>query len=182
MSKGRALLLLCAVQLASCHGDSSGTPVVRKAPTVKAPAAVPPGPSPEQLTAGMVEAVTMGKSTVPVAVKFDLPQRPVVGQPFELVLAVMPQIAADNAVLVVSGADGLPVTSGAGPVDMPMVEPKQVYRHNVAITPTAEGVQLLGLSVALKHDDVTETRTFSVPLVVAPRADAPADATSRTTH
>ncbi len=160
---GAALLLLVG-----CHGDSNGTPVVDATPHVKVPPPVKRGPTPEELTAGMVEAVTMGKSTVPVAVKFDLPQKPVAGRSAELVIALMPQIEADPATLVVTGSDTLVLEPGAGPVEIPAVEPTQVYRHNIRLTPTAEGVQLLGLHVSLKHDDVTETREFAVPIIVAP--------------
>jgi hypothetical protein len=34
------------------------------------------------------------------------------------------------------------------------------------VTPTADGVLLLGLTVSLKHDDMTESRAFSIPLIV----------------
>ena len=124
------------------------------------------GPSPEELTAGMVEAVTVGKSTLPVAVKFDLSSRPQVGQPLEVVLAVLPQEAADGAVVKVTGSTGLQVAPNASSIDMGAVDPAQAYKINVTVTPTLEGVSLLALEVALKHDDVTDTRSFSVPLIV----------------
>jgi hypothetical protein len=176
MTKGRTVLLCAVVLFAGCHGDTSAAPQVSSIPRVKAPPAAKRGPTPEELTAGMVEAVTMGKSTVPVAVKFDLPERPVVGQPAEVVVAVMPQISADMAVLTVKAPAGLPLADAAPPIEMPSVEPTQVYRHNVKIMPNTEGVQLLELDVAMKHDDVTETRVFAVPLIVSPAA-APAPAT-----
>jgi hypothetical protein len=170
MNKGRTVLLCGVALFAGCHGDTSQAPQISSTPHVKAPVPTKRGPTPEELTAGMVEAVTMGKSTVPVAVKFDLPERPVVGQSAEVVVAVMPQISADLAVLTVKGSDGLPLPDAAPPIEMPTVEPTQVYRHNVKVVPTAEGVQLLELDVALKHDDVTETRVFAVPLIVSPTA------------
>lgn len=162
------VFLVCAVLLtAACHRDSGSTPVADMTPHLK-PAPVKRGPTPEELTAGMVEAVTMGKSTVPVAVKFDLPQKPSVGQATAVVIAVMPQIEADPATLVVTGSQALTLAPGNGPIVMPAVEPTQVYRHSIQLTPTAEGVQLLNLSVALKHDELTETREFAVPIIVAP--------------
>ncbi len=166
MSRGIAFLFCTAVLLAGCHGDSSAPALGDVTQHFKKPP-VKRGPSPAELTAGMVEAATVGHSSVPVGVKFDIPQKPVVGQPTEVILAVMPQIEADPATLVVTGSDSL-VLAPAGPIEMPAVEPTQVYRHNVQLTPTAEGVQLLALSVSLKHDDVLETRTFSVPVIVAP--------------
>jgi len=146
------------------------------AQTDSRPTAVKRGPTPEELTAGMVEAVTMGKSTVPVAVKFDLPQRPTAGQPVEVTIAVMPQIEADPATVAITGSDSLVLEPGSGPIEIPAVEPTQVYRHTVKLTPTAEGVQLLDLTVTLKHDEIVETRQFAVPVIVAPADAGPAPA------
>jgi hypothetical protein len=170
MSKGRTLPWFAVVLLAACHGDSSQAPQPKVMPQANVPAAVKPGPTPEQLTAGMVEAVTLGKSVVPVAVKFDLESRPTVGQPLEVVIAVMPRIAAGSATLQVTGGDGLQLAPNVGLIEIPSIEPMQVYRVNLTMTPTADGVQLLGLNVSLKRDDITETRSFSVPVIVASSA------------
>lgn len=181
MVNSRSVPVVALLLLAGCHGDSGGAPAADVTPHAKRPPAVKRGPTPEELTAGMVEAVTMGKSTVPVTVKFDLPQKPTAGQPAEVTIAVMPQIEADPATLVVTGSDALVLAPGSGPIDIPAVEPTQVYRHNIQLTPTAEGVQLLALSVSLKHDEIIETRQFSVPIIVAPgdSAAAPAPASPR---
>ncbi len=177
MNKGRTALLCALALLAACHGDATEAPQVTLSPRIKAPPAAKPGSTPAELTVGMVEAVTIGISTVPVAVKFDIPERPVVGQPAEVIIAVMPQISADHAILTVTGSNQLPLPNGAGgPIEMSSVEPTQVYRHNVKVTPTAEGVQLLGLGVSLQHDDITETRIFSVPVIVAAGTDGSAGA------
>ena len=173
MSKGRALPLFAVLLLAACHGDSSQAPQPKLAAPAKAPAAVKRGPTPEELTAGMVEAATLGKSTVPVAVKFDLSERPAVGQPLEIVIAILPQIAG-SVTLQVSGSDGLQLAPGVGAIQIPSVEPTQAYRVTVATTPTADGVQLLGLDVSVTHDDTTETRSFAVPVIVAASGEAAA--------
>jgi len=34
------------------------------------------------------------------------------------------------------------------------------------VTPMADGVLLLSLTVSLKHDEMTESRAFSIPLIV----------------
>ena len=46
------------------------------------------------------------------------------------------------------------------------VEAGQVYRQSVKVTPTADGVLLLNLTVSLKHDEINESRAFSIPLIV----------------
>jgi hypothetical protein len=166
--------IVAVVLLAACHGDSSPAPVTTIAPKPHAPAGPKRGPTPEELTAGMVEAVTTGKSTVPVAVKFDLPQRPTVGVPFDVVIAVMPQAAANAATVQATGSDGLQVAANVGPIDIPSVDPTQVYRASIPVTSTAEGVHFLNLSVSIRLDETTESRMFTVPIIVAGSGDATA--------
>ena len=55
---------------------------------------------------------------------------------------------------------------GANQFDLPAVEAGQVYRQTVKVTPSAEGVLLLNLTVSLKHDEMTDQRAFSIPLIV----------------
>ncbi len=172
MRTGRLLGLCVAALLAACQRQTAATPAATPAVNVANPVAPRPGPSVAEQTAGMVEAVTVGKSTVPVAVKFDLSVRPTVGQPLEVSLAVLPRIGADPAVLAVDESAGLQLAPGSARIEIPAVQPGQVYRQTVTVTPTAEGVQLLGVQVSLKHDDMSETRTFSVPVIVAPASGA----------
>ncbi len=167
MSTGMKLAFVAAGLLAACHGEPKQAPAVTPASATSAPAVVKRGPTPEELTAGMVEAVTIGKSTAPVAVKFDLPQRPAVGKRFEIVIAVLPQIAASSAMVQVSGSEGLQIAPNLAPIEIPSLDPGQVYRLSIPVTPTADGVHLLGLSVSLKQDDSAESRSFSVPIIVA---------------
>jgi hypothetical protein len=168
MTKGSLLPFVAVVLLAACHG-SDQAPGSKPAPAARAPTTAQ-GPTPEQLTVGMVEAVTIGKSTLPVAVKFDLPRRPQVGQPLDVVIAVMPQDAAGSARVEAAGVDGLQLGASAGPFDIPSPQAGQVYRLTVPVIPSAEGVQFLALVVSLKRDDVIESRSFSVPLIVGAAA------------
>jgi hypothetical protein len=51
-------------------------------------------------------------------------------------------------------------------IDLPAIEAGQVYRQSVKVTPTEDGLLLLSLTVSLKHDETTESRAFSIPLIV----------------
>jgi hypothetical protein len=160
------ICMLAAV--GACHGDS-GTPpppTPTPKPHVSVPVVAKKGPSAEELTAGMVEAVSQGKSQLPVKLKFDLKQRPTLGQPLDIGIAVVPQIDAGAAGIQVTGGEGLTVAADANPPDLAELEAGQVYRQSVKVTPTAEGVILLGVTVSLKHDEITESRVFSIPLIV----------------
>src|ERR1700722_3498702 len=60
------LLLLCALAaVGACHRDSDAPAAPAHAPLVSAPV-VKKGPGADQLTAGMVEAASQGKSQLPV--------------------------------------------------------------------------------------------------------------------
>ncbi len=152
--------------LAACHGDSGEAQKPKPAAAAKTQAAPAPGPPAAELTAGMVAAAPGGKSPLPGVLKFELTQRPTVCQPLTVGIAVLPQIFAEQATVQASGDAGLAVAADA-PVQIPSVEPAHVYRQSLTVTPTREGVQFLTVNVSLKHDELTETRVFMVPLIAA---------------
>jgi hypothetical protein len=161
------LLLTAAATLSACNKDSNSTPAATGVARTKpaAPAAAKAGPTAAEQTAGMVQAPTLGKSQVPVELKFDLPQKPKVGQPIEINVALIPQVAAGSVTLQVSGADDLTVASGAGQFDIPAAEAGEVYRQTLKVTPNADGVSLVGVTVSIKNDIGTEQRVFSIPII-----------------
>ena len=178
--KLRIIILLAIAALAACHRQSGGAPAVPAKPKAGARAApqAEHGQSPQELTAGMVEAVVQGKSQAPVNLKFDLLQRPVEGQPLEVAIALLPQIAARSATVSVTGSDGLKLDPGEDRFEFPGIEAAKVYRHSIKVTPAADGVSVLTLSVSLQHDQTSDSRDFAVPILVekAPAASAAAGA------
>jgi hypothetical protein len=163
------VLLLCAVAaaLSACNRDSESPAPNGAAAHVnpKAPVVARSGPTAAEQTAGMVEAANQGKSQVPVDLKFELGARPKVGQMLDINLALIPQIAASPASIQVNDAEGLTVAPGTNQVDIPSAEAGEVYRHTVKVTPNAEGVLLVGVTVLLKHDEITDQRAFSIPII-----------------
>ena len=166
MKTARVLLLGTVAAVGACHGDSGTPPQAGPSQHSGTTAVARKGPTAEQLTRGMVEAASQEKSELPVQLKFDLTQRPVLGQPLNIGIAVIPQIDASAAAVQVVGGDGLTVVADANPIIDTAVEAGEVYRQSVKVTPTAEGVLLLNLSVSLKHDELTESRDFLIPLIV----------------
>jgi hypothetical protein len=124
------------------------------------------GPSAEELTAGMAAVPTLGKSPLPADLKFELAARPQKGQVLEIDLALVPKIAGGPATIQVSGSDGLDAAQGESPFEVPEVEAGEVYRHTLHMTPTADGVLLVNITVAFKHDEVNDSQVFSVPVIV----------------
>ena len=163
MNRARLLLLCTLAAAGACHRDSAPPP---PPPSVTVPVPVKQGPSAEMLTAGMVEAASQGKSQLPVKLKFELQERPTLGHLLAIDIAVLPQIDGKPAGIQVAGGDGLTLPPGANQLDLPALESGQVYRQNLKVTPTTDGVLVLNLTVSMKHDDLTETRAFSIPLIV----------------
>jgi len=179
--KLRVIMLLAIAGSAACdrHPDSAPAPAAK--PKIGLQAAAPIQ-NPQQLTAGMVEAVAQGKAQGTVDLKFDLPERPVQGRPLEIVVALLPQTAAESVTVAVTGSDDLRVDPGEEQFEFHEVEAAQVYRHSIKVTPTSEGFYLLTLSVSLRHDTTSDSRVFTVPILVggdggprpAPSAGVPA--------
>jgi hypothetical protein len=166
MIVARVLWLCATLSVIACHRDAGVPAPPKPAPHIRVPVVVKKGPTASELTVGMVEAASQGKSQLPVQLKFDLAQRPTLGRPLDVNLAVMPQIDASPADIQVTGGYGLTVDPGANAIDLPAVEAGQVYRQSVKVTPSSDGVLLLSVSVSLKHDEMTESRAFSIPLIV----------------
>ncbi len=160
----RILLFCAAALLAGCNRDSGSAAAAATHVKPKAPIAKSSDTAAEQ-TAGMVQAASQGKSQVPVELKFDFSQRPKVGQPLEVNLALIAQISASPATIQVNGTDDVAVAPGGNQFDIPAEEAGEVYRHTVSVTPGAEGVVLLGVTVSLKHDELTDQRAFSIPII-----------------
>jgi hypothetical protein len=175
--KLRVLILCTLAALSACQRDADGKFTIKK-PAVKAKAPVAPvaGPTAQEQTATMVEAATQGKSLAPISLKFDVLERPTPGQPLEIAIALLPQAAASPVTVDVTGPENLPLAAAESHFEFPEVDAAQVYRHNIKLTPATEGVYLLTLSVSMKRDQLADSRVFSVPLIVASGAAAPAPA------
>jgi hypothetical protein len=159
------LLLSAAAMMNACHKDEGGAaaPAVQVKP--KAPVSPELGPSVAAQTANMVEAAAQCKSQLQVQLKFEVTQRPKMGQALAINLALIPQIDASPAIIKVTGGDGLTVPAEASEFNIPAAAAGEIYRQTVNVTPAAEGVLLLGVTVSLKHDELTDLKTFSIPLI-----------------
>jgi hypothetical protein len=160
------VVLLCALALlCACQKDSGGTPA--PTPLIKhKPPPVKKGPTAAELTAGMVEAAGQGKAQSPVDLKFELAQKPKPGQTLEINLALLPQIDATTATLQVTGVEGFAVAPADAQFEFAPIASGEVYRHTLKVMPTTEGVWVVGLTLLLKSEDNTETRAFSIPVIV----------------
>jgi len=164
----RVLLFFAAAALCACHKDQGAAMTSNPAPTPqvaqKAPAAKK-GPTVAEQTAGMVEAAVQGKSVLPANLKFELVQKPKVGQALDINLALIPHVDAGPASMKVNADEGLTLVPGGAQFELPEVAAEEVYRHTVSVTPTAEGLLIVGVTVSLKHDEVTDQKDYFIPVI-----------------
>ena len=133
MKFARVVSICSIMAVSACHRGSQTPLAPQSKPNVAAPVVAKKGLSPEELTAGMVEAASQGKSQLAIKLKFDLPQKPVLGQPLNIDLAVMPQIDANGADIQLTGGDGLSVAPGANQMLLSRTPPGSWRRRPRAV-------------------------------------------------
>jgi hypothetical protein len=158
---------IAIVLLAACHSKERQEAATALAAKNAAAAAKHVATAAEQ-TATMVEAATIGKAAVPLELKFELSERPVAGKPFTVSLALIPGMAAQSATLQFGDSPGL-VLADASERPIGPVAPDTPYREEVQLSAAADGVYFLGLTATVRHEDTVDTRTYSIPIIVAAR-------------
>jgi len=164
LGRNLALSVAAAALLVGCGSGSSGDgarPAAAKPATRKALNAA------DELSRNMVGAVAANKpSTLPIQVKFELRDRPHVGQPVDLELAIVPMSASvDRISGKVEGEEGLEVVEGAqiAPTDHP-VEGTPI-RQSVKVIPKEEGILTVHAVVSVDAAGQTSSESYAIPLI-----------------
>jgi hypothetical protein len=156
-----ALLALIALQ-AGCGGsDETERAATGSKPAVK-PAKLKAGPAGED---ALANAVVVGKAVAPVMLKYDLAVKPEAGQPFEIALTFLPRQVADALEADVSGMSGLTIENG-GTIRFEGVENNGRYVAKVLANADAQGLYYIGIVARMVTKVQTESRSFSIPVVV----------------
>ena len=164
---GSAAIVALAVVLAGCgKGEEDAVATTPQPATTQgadAAAAAPAVGSPED--AKMANAVATGKTAAAVDLKYDVPVKPAVGEPFELELAFLPRLAADSLEIEVTGIPGLAlISSGTSRFEGVGAGDRHVMR--VLVRADAAGLFYVGVAVKMVPKVQTDARTFSVPIAV----------------
>jgi hypothetical protein len=168
--------LMLGLVLASCsrEPDAPAAPVSSApAPAASAPAAAPIPPS------EAVAAVAIGTATLPLALRFELPEAPVVGQPARLVLTIT---AAESLqrVQVTAKSLALSIDGSAGTQVVEALEPGQDQRVELRFTPTSAGLADMELEVQAQGEAEGEplTSRYAIPVLSLETAPTQAPAGS----
>ena len=177
----RACALTALASLAVACGGGDGNSAADKA----APADAAGKSSPQAAAAaakaaaddGLANAVAVGKTAAAVDLKYNLAARPALGQPFELELVLLPRMAADTLEVQATGMPGLVVAGGAEAKFYQVVADEK-YAAKVLLQVTEPGLYYVGVTAKLVNKVQTDSRTFSVPVVVGqlPAVEKPASA------
>ena len=182
---GRALALTVLASLAmACGGGDEKAAAEKAAPAVAAGDVSKQAVAAEAKAAddGLANAVAVGKTAAAVDLKYDLAVRPALGQPFEVELVFVPRMAADVLEVQASGMPGLVVAGGAD-AKFDQVVANEKYAAKVLLQVTEPGVYYVGVTAKLVSKVQTDSRTFSVPIIVGelPAVEKPAPAAAGAT-
>jgi len=142
----------------------------------------------------MVAAVTSvkpGNTPLPVQLKFDLRQRPEVGQPLDVDIAVVPLSAAIDRVFgKVAGEEGLDLVSGADLQEAGKPVEGTPIQYSVKVLPKQDGIYTLTAVLSVDAGGVISSQTYTIPVIagqgipdlpaVAPKAATAASGTPAT--
>jgi hypothetical protein len=157
-----ALFVMLAAALGSCskaeHATVGGAHATR--PAVKKASA---GSALD--LRDMVSAVSSGKASPEIDLKFALRERPVVGEPVDIDVAVIPGHDLDQIYATFSAADGLEVTQGGRMAQMEHPEAGAPISHTVTIVPQRDGIFFVTATVLADSPTNSVTHLFSIPVI-----------------
>ena len=148
-------------------GCGSGDPGTAAAPGKPNPAAVRkalPGSAISPNMVGAVNGARTGSATVQL--KFELLERPSVGQPLDMDLVIVPTANIDRIYGRIEASDGLQLADGAqiAPTDRPME--RMPIKHSLKLQPGKDGIFTLTAVISMETGGQTSTQAFSIPIIV----------------
>jgi hypothetical protein len=113
----------------------------------------------------MVAAASATKSGVPVQLKFELAQRPEVGQPLDVVIAVIPGPNLERVSAKFEAGEGLELVGGSNVPDVQKPGEGVAIRHTVTVVPKRDGIFSLTAVVSADSANQSATRVYSLPVI-----------------
>jgi hypothetical protein len=164
LGRNLALSVAAAALLVGCGSRSAGDgarPAAAKPATHKGLNAA------GELSPNMVGAVAANKpSALPIQVKFELRDRPHVGQLVEVELAIVPMSASvDRVSGKVEGEEGLEVVEGAQIAATDRPAEGTPIRQSVKVLPKQEGILTVHAVVTVDAAGQSSTESYAIPLI-----------------
>jgi hypothetical protein len=139
------------------HAGGAGAP--------SRPATQKPADAAEMALANMVNAVGSGKPSGDIELKFDLRARPVVGEPVDIDLAVIPMQDLDKLYATFQAGEGLELTKGGQMAELSHPPVGVAISHTLTIVPQRDGVFYVSAVVLADSATASVTHSYSIPLI-----------------
>jgi hypothetical protein len=123
--------------------------------------------------ADMVSAVSAGKTSVEIDLKFALRERPLVGVPVDIDVALVPGRDFDQVYATFSASDGLEVMKGGRMPQIEHPEPRAPISHTVTIVPQRDGIFFVSATVLADSPTNSVSHLFSIPVIAGAGISAP---------
>lgn len=151
------LAVAAALLLSGC-GSSESEQAAGGKPKAATNAAVTARPD-------MVAAVSSTKTPSIVELRFNIPERPTIGQPAQIQFSLTPSVDLERLVARFQVPEGLELVSGAETARMDHPTPGAEITHTLTVIPKTDGI--FNITAVVLTDTSTESvaRTFSIPLI-----------------
>jgi hypothetical protein len=116
-------------------------------------------------------AVTSGKTSAAVDLKYDVLSKPDPGQEFQIELVFLPRAAAESLEVEITSIPGITLVSG-GTARFENVTAGERYPAPIVARADGPGLYYLAVAARMVSKVRSEARTFSVPVVVGAVAAA----------
>ena len=115
----------------------------------------------------LVTAVSSAHSNTPIAMKFGLAERPAIGAPLKVTVALIPAVDAGIRHIHASfqPGDGLLLQSDRT-LDISDPGPGTVIEQELSVVPQQSGVLSLGATIVVDTDGGSLARSYAIPLIV----------------
>jgi hypothetical protein len=158
---GRFLLAMAACSLIAACGESP-EPASGATPAASSKSAVKTG----QLPPEMVAAVAAGKTTAALGVHFALKSEPVVGQPLQADIALVPHQVFESIQARFEPQEGMVISGGRELEPQKGIKAEQVISHRIVLEPRREGILMVTAAVETEGEEGSTVRIFSIPVIV----------------
>lgn len=121
----------------------------------------------------MVSAVSASKVGPPVELKFALQERPQVGEPVDVEVALIPVTPLTRLFVRFQPSSGLTLVKGAESPQFERPATGEAIRHVVTVMANHDGIFYISAAVVADSEESSLTRSFSIPLIAGNGVAAP---------
>jgi hypothetical protein len=168
-----AILLMIGSGLLGACGSDADEPSARETHAAHQAKKRIDQPKKVDVDADMVVAPSTAKSRAPVTLKFAITQKPQVGAPVDVRLALIPTAELQQVVGSFLGSEGLELRSGAKTPTFEKPEVGTSINHTITVVPSSDGIFYVTATLVSDADSTSVSRTFTIPLIVGEGLSAP---------